>query len=605
MNRRDFLVATALAGVGARGWAQPARKRKCAAVVIGVNKTGSLPVLRGAASGATQVGAWLAAEGYDVTRFIDDKNPVKANDIFTAVRSLTQKGIYDQLVVYFAGHGFAMHYAEYWLLSEAPENPNEAISLRESVELSRLYSGIPNVIFISDACRSTADSLRATNVRGSLIFPNSGNAQRSYVDQFMATLVGNPSLEVPVDDSNKNYAGIYTDALMSAFATADRDLVSKVDGFDVVPNRRLPDYLGREVPARAHAINVRLNQEPDAQVTSKDDIYIARVKTLAAGNTAPETPATMSRLAGAQLDLVGLRGILPSMQEIALRDRPQFATSLKALDAHTGFSKAQEHMADEIGVVATSQIALPPRCGFVVVGVPVETVLIAPKQAAELKARVDGRVVSIDLPYRKAASALIVFADGTSTALAALGGYVGSVTVARNGVINVSYVPARESPLYGEFSQPKLRELHASVATAARFGVFRIEREGGARLADTVRMMKSVDPTLGLYAAYAYAQSGIADQVRSVREILRQDLNADLFDTAMLARGLVTPRDRENAFPFCPMLAQGWGLLRVKDVRLPKELDAARDHMRPSLWTTFDGEGTQLVVDALKQGRLG
>jgi hypothetical protein len=39
------------------------------------------------------------------------------------------------------------------------------------------------------------------------------------------------------------------------------------------------------------------------------------------------------------------------------------------------------------------------------------------------------------------------------------------------------------------------------------------------------------------------------------------------------------------------MLSQGWALLRAKGVRLAKEVDSARDHMRPALWTTFDKDG--------------
>ena len=46
---------------------------------------------------------------------------------------------------------------------------------------------------------------------------------------------------------------------------------------------------------------------------------------------------------------------------------------------------------------------------------------------------------------------------------------------------------------------------------------------------------KSFDPTLGLYAAYAYAQSGNYPEVLSVFRYMRRDPAPVLFDVAMLA----------------------------------------------------------------------
>jgi hypothetical protein len=49
-----------------------------AAIVIGINSTGELPVLRAAASGAQSFGAWLTGEGFDVRSFVDDNRAVTA-----------------------------------------------------------------------------------------------------------------------------------------------------------------------------------------------------------------------------------------------------------------------------------------------------------------------------------------------------------------------------------------------------------------------------------------------------------------------------------------------------------------------------------------------
>src|SRR5262249_2322918 len=154
-----------------------------------------------------------------------------------------------------------------------------------------------------------------------------------------------------------------------------------------------------------------------------------------------------------------------------------------------------------------------------------------------------------------------------------------------------------------ESEAKRLDQLHATVATAARFGVFRIEGpksvrdSAAAQMADRIRMLKGIDPTLGIYAAYAYADAGLTEKVRSVRGFMRGDLGVDIFAVAMLSGELTgrAPADARGSYPFCPMLSQGWALLRVNDVRLQESILPARDHLRPSLWTTFDKEGMQIV----------
>jgi hypothetical protein len=230
----------------------------------------------------------------------------------------------------------------------------------------------------------------------------------------------------------------------------------------------------------------------------------------------------------------------------------------------------------------------------------------------------DGRsrpaLIRLDTRDARAGSVALRFADGAGTVVAGLRGFVANVVVDEGRVVDVSYIPASgtsDRSMY-ESERARVDSLHAAVATAARFGVFRIEggrtnREQAARqLADRIRVLKGIDPTLGLYAAYAYSDAGLPNQVQSVRDFMRGDLGVDLFDVAMLAGGL-TGRSLDGpavTFPFCPMLAQGWSLIRVKDVRLAREVNEARDHLRQSLWTTFDREGIEPLMEALREGRL-
>jgi len=80
-------------------------------------------------------------------------------------------------------------------------------------------------------------------------------------------------------------------------------------------------------------------------------------------------------------------------------------------------------------------------------------------------------------------------------------------------------------------------------------------------------------------------------------------LNCDLFDVAMLA-GLLAerkPAELERVVPFCPVLSQGWGLLRVRAVRMEPEVVTAGEQLRPALWTTFEPKGMDIVENIFRR----
>jgi len=496
------------------------------------------------------------------------------------------------------------------MLSAAPDNPNEAISLIESVALAR-QSGIPNVVFISDACRSRSDSLRTERVRGSLIFPNARNAPPapSDVDQFLATLVGDPSWEVPVDQSASAYEGIYTATFLDAYRNASADMVRPIGDLMVVPNAKLKDYLAREVPLRAAQASITLKQRPETQVVSGELSYIGKYLPDPGSSTsgpAAQRVADIQTLAFAQLDRTGLN-VRPTGW------RPQVdAADLSRLGRESGFDLATRNVANARGL----SDKLSARCGFSILGAHVDRVIAPPGVKSDFVNSGDlsrpSALIEITLLQRSAASVCIQFSNGDGSVLAALEGFVGSVTVDQAGVNNVSYVPARSSPLYSSYvyERERLDELHAVVAASARFGVFRIEapkdsRESIARnMADRIRMLKGVDPTLGLYAAYAYFDAGLPGQVRSVNDAMRSNLSGTkLFDAAMLAGELQGRDAGQDTVPFIPMLSQGWSLLRVKGVRVSEEVVAMRDNMRNALWLTLRREGVEFAIKAMSADR--
>lgn len=603
MRRRDFLAAGtamvgALAAPALRGQPTPVTR---GAVVIGVDKVGGLAPLRAARSGAVSMASFLTAEGFDVKLLVDDQKPVTAGDLKAAIKAYVNAGTLDQLVIYFAGHGFASATnSEFWLLSDALTDVNEAVSLNESRDLAR-QSGIPNVVFVSDACRSIAESLQATRVRGQIVFPNSAVSTNVAcdVDRFLAARIGLPAWEVPVERSAPEYQGVYTACFLDAFKRPYASMVQMVDGKAVVPNRRLRHYLEQEVPKKARDFSVTLSQVPDAEICSDEPTFIGHVAT-ADRATGGGTAATLSDVASSAIG-AGLGGGTPGQTDAALR----------GLATASGFAESTETIARARGLPGQFNT----RAGFVVSGQEVAAAAARPGIKVDFGNVAGSARIEVDVREVRGASVAIRFADGTGTVLAALDNFVGNVVVDHGRVIAVSYIPSRGSGMYNlyESESKRLDELHAAVATAARFGVFRIEGPKETRnrtaqqLAGRIRMLKGIDPTLGLYAAYAYADAGLVNDVRSVRGYMRGDLGTDLFDVAMLTGDLSgkTIGAPGGAAPFGPMLSQGWGMLRVRDVRLPKQLEPLQDHLLPSLWTTFDREGMAIAEGALRAGLVG
>jgi len=101
MRRRDLLASgvAPASTLAARSVLARTQALVRAAVVIGMNKAGTLPMLSAAASGARTTADWLRNEGFEVRLFADDAGPVKPNDLFDAISALVDRGTLDQLGV--------------------------------------------------------------------------------------------------------------------------------------------------------------------------------------------------------------------------------------------------------------------------------------------------------------------------------------------------------------------------------------------------------------------------------------------------------------------------------------------------------------------------
>ena len=594
--------------------------RKAAAVIIGVDKTGGLDPLKSAARGAQQVAAWLTSEGFDVACLTDGPGkPVVSQDVSSAItRFATKPPTYEILVVYFSGHGQWHTRADHWLLSGAPQNTAEAINLEGAMYTAR-RCGIPNVVFISDACRTIPRADLDSLVNGVDAFPNNAISSVSKIDYFKATSESRPAYEIPIGGTDQS---VLTHAILSAFENPEPQIVAHiVDGAEqvsVVPNRRLESVLQAHVDAILDGVDGNPTQNLDTNVPSADDVYIARVRPKAAGAPPqpppfPRAPAAPAPAGDSGAPAAGYAARRRSVRAVPGRaEADAIAKSLRGLEGTMPQPIGVDR--DEIAARIPDPTAdhFETETGFIIRGARLADAAVSPHARSKvelLNAANDPRGDAVRVhPGVPALPVVVRLEDGRCAVLAALRGYLGHAQFDEDGLANVSYVPSSNSSRWGYYNtrRDEINELRALVALAVERNAFRVRSEREAvTLAQRIRVDKAADPTLGLYAAYAFAQAGIDEQVRDVGEYMRLDLGADLFDVRMLSGHAHDPLAGAGPqVPFCPMLTQGWNILRAYGVELPAVLAHASRFLGNSLWSTFTRDGARLIFDAVKSGEL-
>ena len=611
-----------------------------AAVLVGVRKTGGLPTLQAVDRGIAQMQQWAAAQpgmkNVDgelriVTLTDAGGAPVTAQAVRTAIKAVVDDGVIEQLIVYFAGHGANVRYNEYWLLSGAPDDANEAVNVEASIPLAR-QSGIPHVVLISDACRTAAASIQSQAVQGSIVFPNnSPRPNPGCVDVFYATLVGKPALEVTDPNAPSQFDAVYTVGLVNGLA-GEAKVETDTDAGQTVQRIRpwpLKRYLASAVPQllTQRNVNVSVSQSPDAIITSAPEAWISQ---LVSGTTTGVQPAptrgvrstsrrvpddgsassdTTSLAAASQ---EALRSVLDTKPAVAPRTRGGVTRGPATRGGTRGGGRGRGQASTGAQVFATVLDRTgvehgPPhfesKCGFKVNGSPIQDVAIGGGRVEVMDAA-NGLFRIWDVP-KPAANVLIVFADGRGALLPAIPDFIGTLTYRDGDLSNITYEPSDNSDKWAPLQSqlPELRELRRVVATAAELGVFRPEnvadREEFVR---RLRETKGLDPTMAVYAAYALHTLQRRDEIAEVDFHVKGALQFSLFDVAMLAR---TPRGgapwlSEEVFPAVPLLSQAWALLDLYDITLPAALQQKRlfRHVGSSLWTVFDPTGVDVVRNA-------
>lgn len=595
---------------------------KRAAVCIGVNRAEGMTPLLAAAKGARDFAAWATAQGCDVALLVDeDQAEVTSGQIFKAIRTVVEAGTYEQLFIYFSGHGVLLAPGtEYWLLSGAPLNANEAVNLLRSVEDAR-NAGIPHVLFISDACRSAAPAAPLNGVVGGSIFPNRAmGPQSGEVDVFFATRPGDPAWEVPEAEATQHYRGLFTDCLLKALRAPDSLMAENPPGsapeLFIITSRRLKPHLEAQVPLDAAAVNIQLNQQPQVRVETASPKYFALVPP-PPPSAKPPIPQHDFNYNYREYRYKGSRGLGGrggmTFPPIARDGLPQAAGQAP--------DPAAIKLAREVEGLRGHPALLPAdtATGFTLVGTAV-ALLVAPSWVADFPAsHSDPHLQHIRLtrhPETKegqpvAGSVLLQFQGGTGTLLAILPGFIGVVTVAEGRVLNVNYLPAltttrSRAQADGAAARERVKAL---AAVNARYGEFNPLAPQTEPFTAWLQAPHGFDPTLGLYAAYAYAQQGQYAQVAAIRRWLAEDPELPpLFDVELLAARYPDARYQQApaadasfpVVPQTPLLAQGWALLTPDNPLYQPLHGRLRPHLLPSLWTTYTPEGIAIVQAALQ-----
>ncbi|WP_338933191.1 hypothetical protein WEB32_34385 [Streptomyces netropsis] len=264
-----------------------------AVVLIGARRSGrGLPGLRAVGKSLDAMCDWAIDQGISTghvkVHSDEDDTPALASDVFEAVRTYVDRGTVEQLIVYFCDHGVNNNGSEYWLLSDAPDNPNEAVNVARSIRLAECC-GIPHIVLVSDACRTAPTSIQADDVTGSAIFPNlPTTAGVGDVDVFYACRLGEPAFEIADPaEASRSYRAVYTEVLADALHGMYPDLREHVEGgdsgeaYDVVRPYPLRKALPKLVTGRIRDLQATTAaaQLPDGRVSSDPcEAWLSRLK---------------------------------------------------------------------------------------------------------------------------------------------------------------------------------------------------------------------------------------------------------------------------------------------------------------------------------------
>lgn len=581
-----------------------------AAILIGVSRTGQLPELQATSEGVRKMAAWARSQGITRLREITDENggSVTLDGIKRAVREVTDPGNVDQLIVYFAGHGMYNLGTEYWLLSDAPEDSNAAVSVALSQDRARIGS-CQHVIFISDACRTTVAGQQFASIMGGNIFPSPSQPARpeQSVDLFFACGFDSTSIEVKTADGSVGYRSIYTDILHDALSGLYRGILdpdpTTAPTSALVKTQTLKPFLTKTVPnvILQQGFPASAVQTPDARICSPASAWISRITPI------PSVEITSidvvrpgrSRTAG-----LGSSEATDTKQvQIALSD----ALENPSIDPFDSLRPAMISMTDSLGDAAfvtratTQSVARRIRrtdelapdhfetgCGFFFGGAEAGIARVLGGEGLIEEQTGDAVKIRTQFPV----DVLLTTTGGRGTVLPAIPGYIASLSFHDDLLMSVSWQQI------GPPIDPQIVGLRSLIASLSQRGALHLDTVRAAgidapRLARRIRDAKTADPSMALYAGYAFYDLQMIDHITSMASYLFTYTNVEFFDLSLLSRSLPKNPRHSALRPFFPLLSRGWSMLEVDE--LPPLYLELYPHLTASHWTLFEALGVDLL----------
>lgn len=586
------------------------------ALAIGVSQSGNLTFLPAARIGAEEFARWAELQGFEVVRLIDgNSEEITAGRIYDALDEVLRARDVERLFVFFAGHGNSKGLdVDYWLLSPGARNSNEHVNVAASIRNAR-RSGVPHIAIFSDACRTMAGKAQQ-GLEGSVVFPQGTSTTPIQLDQFYAAQAGHAAQEVVndpdavVDDESLEAAfGVFTRVLMDVLGGQDPDAIqgALIDGDEVhaVTAQSLTSVIQRDVSRMLLQIPGAANQIPDPRPASYIPNILSEISRAPAGTD--DSAPTTSVWDGVLTDRDALDvppPPPPSGAKVVVADAsppspPPLPPDSSMDDEIERLFEAQgrDHFETQSGLtVVNSRVRWAA-----VAGIKDEDVF-EEGGAYHVRGR-NSQDRDRDGFYR-ASSAILELDDDIFSAAMMMAGFIGTISVGSNGVEYVGYLPAPDSDFidsYENVTEARLRNVMARVSAIARRGRFELAAMEAQEIADELRAYKHVNPTLGVFAAYAYDMAGRTDQVDDMLTYYEMRQQPVPYDILQLSSFDVEDCPVPAATSF-PLLTQGWAYLDpwVVDERVWE----ARSHLAPTLYATIIGDTARALGQAILNGEI-
>ena len=368
----------------------------------------------------------------------------------------------------------------------------------------------------------------------------------------------------------------------------------------------LREFLDQEVPRRLVSIFPANppSQMPDAVISSNPSSWLSEIQLLSSVPDSSSIPKMGSGLAGAGAPVSLSRFSTHALRDALDRSSPDLDAVFAEAASSSGESEETSSF-QQLAVTATEPFdrrSFETMCGLQVQGARIVEAF-SPDANLELLDEAQSACRVYQRHGNRGATVLMKFDNGMCTILPAIHEFITGLTFDRDAgeLIDVSFEPVEYSDRWGRFVErwQKLRKLRAIIAASTRMGTFQLGVDDDSKkISREMQMEKSIDPSLAVYAAYAYRRQGDQDRLNEICSYLKDDLGSELFDVTMLAGRLPSGGQvaSSRVLPLAPMLTQGWPMLDAFDYRLPPELAGLRAHIDfNSLWTLYDQAGFDLL----------